>query len=315
MKVLNITKACRCAYKYLTDSDYRFIIRSNAGKNNDMPDDEYVKRMYKALRGVELDLENPKTFNEKLAWQKIYERKPLYTQLADKYAVRQYITDKIGSEYLIPLLGGPWDNADQIDFDSLPEKFILKCNHDSGGIVVCRDKTRLNIEAVKQKLNKRLSVNYYYAGREWPYKNIKPCIIAEKYMEDERQKDGLIDWKFFCFNGKAKFIYVSQGLENHATAHISFYDLDGNEMPFGRSDFAPFDKIPYKPDNLGKMTELADALATDIGCPFIRVDMYEIDGKIYFSEFTFTPCSGVLPFDPPEWDEKIGSMLKLPIDK
>ena len=131
-------------------------------------------------------------------------------------------------------------------------------------------------------------------------------------MEDDRQKDGLIDYKFFCFNGQARFMYVSQGLEDHATAHISFYDLEGNDLPFKRTDFAAFDKLPYKPEGLGKMIQQANVLAQAVDSPFLRVDMYEIGGRIYFSELTFTPCSGMLPFDPPKWDETIGGWLMLP---
>lgn len=277
-----------------------------------MDDERYLKLAFKVKMGYPLDLDKPRTFNQKLQWLKLYDRKPLYTQLVDKYAVRQYIAEKIGEEYLIPLVGGPWNSADAIDFDALPEQFVLKCNHDSGGLVVCRDKNRLNQEAAKEKLNRHLQVNYYTSSREWPYKDVKPCVFAEQYMEDERQKRGLIDYKFFCFHGQARFMYVSQGLEDHATAHISFYDLEGKDLPFKRTDFAAFDRLPYKPEGLGKMIELANVLAQAVASPFLRVDLYEIGGKIYFSELTFTPCSGMLPFAPPEWDEKIGSWLKLP---
>lgn len=275
-------------------------------------DKHYLKLAFRAKMGYPLNLENPRTFNQKLQWLKLYDRKPLYTQLVDKYAVRQYIGEKIGEEYLIPLVGGPWKNTDEIDFDALPEQFVLKCNHDSGGLVVCRDKSRLDQEAAKKKLNRHLQVNYYMSSREWPYKDVKPCIFAEQYMEDERQKSGLIDYKFFCFHGKARFMYVSQGLEDHSTAHISFYDLEGKDLPFKRTDFAAFDKLPYKPEGLGKMIELANVLAQAVDSPFLRVDLYEIGGRIYFSELTFTPCSGMLPFDPPEWDETIGGWLTLP---
>lgn len=277
-----------------------------------MDDKHYLKLAFHAKMGYPLNLKKPRTFSEKLQWLKLYDRKPLYTQLVDKYAVRKYIAEKIGEEYLIPLVGGPWKNTDEIGFDTLPERFVLKCNHDSGGLVVCRDKSRLDQETAKKKLNRHLLENYYMSSREWPYKEVKPCVFAEQYMEDDRQKSGLIDYKFFCFNGQARFMYVSQGLEDHATAHISFYDLEGNDLPFKRTDFAAFDRLPYKPEGLGKMIELANILAQAVDSPFLRVDMYEIGGRIYFSELTFTPCSGMLPFDPPEWDEKIGSWLKLP---
>ena len=277
-----------------------------------MDDERYLKLAFKAKMGYPLDLDRPRTFNQKLQWLKLHDRNPLYTTRVDKYAVRQYIAEKIGAEYLIPLVGGPWKSAEEIDFDALPEQFVLKCNHDSGGLVVCRDKSRLDQQAAKQKLNRHLQANYYMSSREWPYKEVKPCIFAEQYMEDDRQKDGLIDYKFFCFNGQARFMYVSQGLEDHATAHISFYDLEGNDLPFKRTDFAAFDKLPHKPEGLGKMIQQANVLAQAVDSPFLRVDMYEIGGRIYFSELTFTPCSGMLPFDPPKWDETIGGWLMLP---
>ena len=309
---MTIKKICKVLYKYLTNADYRFIIKSGMGFYNDMPDEEYLKKKYQAITGKELHLDKPKTFNEKLQWLKIHDRNPLYTQLVDKYAVRSYIAQTIGEEYLIPLVGGPWNTAEEIDFDALPQSFVLKCNHDSGRVVICRDKNHFNREAARKSLKHTLSIDYYMKSREWPYKNVKPCIIAEKYMADDKQKNGLIDFKFFCFNGEAKFMYVSQGLEDHSTAHISFYDLEGKEMPFKRSDFASFDSLPYKPEKLDRMIELANTLAHSIGSPFLRVDMYNIAGEIYFSEFTFFPCAGMLPFDPPEWDEKIGSWLILP---
>lgn len=277
-----------------------------------MNDEWYLKLAFKLKMGYPLNLKEPKTFNEKLQWLKLYNRKPQYTQMVDKYAVRKYIAETIGEEYLIPLVGGPWKTAEAIDFEALPEQFVLKCNHDSGGIVVCRDKDTLDREISRDKIDRHLKENYYLSSREWPYKNVEPCVFAEKFMADERQKDGLIDYKFFCFNGQAKFLYVSQGLEDHSTAHISFYDLDGGEMPFKRTDFAAFEKLPYKPAGLAKMTELANTLAQMVGCPFLRCDLYEINGRIYFSELTFTPCSGMLPFDPPEWDETIGGWLTLP---
>ena len=233
------------------------------------------------------------------------------TTLVDKYAVRRYIADKIGEEYLIPLVGGPWNSAEEIDFDSLPEQFVLKCNHDSGGLVVCRDKKNFDRKAATDRLECALKKNFYWECREWPYKNVKPCIIAETYMEDENQRQGLIDYKFFCFNGEPRFMYVSQGLEDHSTAKISFYDLKGRELPFKRTDFAAFKHMPHMPENIDKMVSLAETIAKDVGSSFIRCDLYEINRKIYFSELTFTPCSGLLPFDPPEWDEILGSWLKL----
>jgi hypothetical protein len=285
------------------------------GLLNWISDEQYIKWHFKRVMGYAPNLKNPKTFNEKMQWLKLHDRKPEYTSMVDKYLVRSFIAETIGDEYLIPLVGGPWESADEIDLASLPEQFVLKCNHDSGGVVVCRDKAQFDLAKAKSFLNRRLKKNFYNINREWPYKDITPCIIAEAYMEDAHQQAGLIDYKFFCFNNVAKFMYVSQGLEDHSTAKISFYNLDGTDMPVKRSDFESFDHLPYKPKTLETMIELSNKLAEAVDSPFLRCDLYEINGRIYFSELTFTPCSGMLPFDPPEWDEKIGEMLMLPIEE
>ena len=297
---------------FFTSRDRIFNFFDNRHMLDWLGDKAYLKLAFRAKMGYPLNLDNPRTFSEKLQWLKLYDRNPLYTTLVDKYAVRRYIAEKIGEEYLIPLVGGPWDSAEEIDFDALPEQFVLKCNHNSGGVIICRDKSSFDRAAAVRPLDEDLKKNYYLEGREWPYKNVKPCIIAEKYMEDENQAQGLIDYKFFCFNGKPRFMYISQGLEDHSTAKISFYDFFGREMPFKRTDFAAFNERPHMPDSIEKMAALAELIAKDVGSIFIRCDLYEINGKIYFSELTFTPCGGLLPFDPTEWDEKIGAWLELP---
>ena len=272
-----------------------------------LSDKTFLKLCYRVRSDKKLHLNNPVLFSEKMQWLKIYDRKPIYTQMSDKYGARKFVADRIGDEYLVELYG-VWDDFDSIDFDSLPDSFVLKCTHDSGGLCICRDKSKFNIARAKAKINSSLNRNYYYHCREWPYKDIKPRIIAERFLEDN-----IKDYKFYCFNGEVKYLYVSQGLENHSTANISFYDLNFNQMPFYRSDYKPFDHKIDKPLNFEKMIELAAVLAKDL--PFIRVDFYDVDGKIYFSELTFYPCSGFIPFEPPEWDEKMGNMLELPINK
>lgn len=276
-------------------------------------DDKWVCFAYRVKMGKKLNLDNPQSFNEKLQWLKIYDRKPLYTQLADKYRVREYIAETIGEEYLIPVFG-VYDRFDDIDFDKLPNQFVIKCNHDSGGLVICRDKSKIDIDAARKKINKSLKNKFYYASREWPYKDIKPKIIIEQYMENEN-KNGLVDFKFFCFDGKPEFLYVSEGLEDHSTAKISFVSMDFELMPFHRKDFKPFGSIDevFKPKNYDKMIELAEKLSQNF--PFLRVDLYEINDRIYFSELTFFPCSGTIPFEPEEYDLKIGSYLTLPKKK
>ena len=279
-----------------------------------IPDEPYLKIQYKAFFGCELNLDKPKTFNEKLQWLKLHDRNSLYITMSDKFAVKEYIREKLGKDYVIPLIGGPWKNADEINFDELPNQFVLKCTHDSGGLVICRDKNTLDKKAAKKILNKSLSKNYFYWCREWAYKDIKPLIIAEKYMEDSnssesKMKQCLTDYKFYCFNGKVKYLYVSVGLENHKTARISFLTPDWKFAPFNRSDYIPYDKLPEKPHNYSKMIEIAEYLSK--GIPFLRVDLFELNKNIYFSEFTFYPCGGFMPVIPNEWDKKLGELLIL----
>ncbi|WP_051910457.1 ATP-grasp fold amidoligase family protein [Carnobacterium pleistocenium] len=274
-----------------------------------IPDSFIIKIHYYLRMGTKLNLENPKTLNEKLQWLKLYDRKPEYSKMADKYSVREFIKNTIGDEYLIPLLG-VWENFEDIEFNSLPNKFVLKANHNSGGIIICRDKGELDVLKSAKLFNSWLSRNYYQSSREWQYKNIKPLIIAEKYMDDGNKK-GLTDYKFFCFNGEPNFVYLSSGLENHSTAYMSFYDLDGSKLPFKRSDYSEFPVDPKLPQNFSKMIELASILSKATKSPFMRVDFYEIEGSIFFSELTFRPNAGMIPFEPKEYDEKLGELVKL----
>jgi hypothetical protein len=264
--------------------------------------------------GNRLELKSPTTFNEKLQWLKIHDRKPEYTAMVDKYEVKRLVAEKIGEQYIIKTLG-IWNSFDEIVFSKLPERFVLKCTHDSGGLVICRNKSTLEKAKVKEKIGRSMAQNYYWASREWPYKDVKPRIIAEEYMEDGVASSGLTDYKFFCFNNEAKMLYVSQGLENHTTAKISFYDLDGREMPFHRSDYRPVGAEMTLPDNYPEMLEKANVLAKCVNSPFVRIDLYSVEGKIYFSEITFSPCSGMISFAPTEWDKKLGEWIVLPSEK
>lgn len=272
-----------------------------------LPDEVHVKTRFALKMGKKLNLQDPQTFNEKLQWLKLYDRKPEYTTMVDKYEAKKYVADRIGEEYIIPTLGA-WDSFDEIDFDSLPNQFVLKCTHDSGGLVICRDKMNFDKAAAKKKIDASLKRNYFLVHREWPYKNVKRRVIAEQYMEDPAEPS-LVDYKFYCFNGTPKFLYVSKGLEDHATASISFLTLDWQFAPYERMDYKPLSVLPPKPKNLEKMTEIARVLCQ--GMDFLRVDMYEINGKVYFSELTFSPCAGFMPFKEPEYDMEIGQMLTL----
>lgn len=295
--------------KYLAHNPRRlFGMLGSKGLLNWMPDELYIKIQFKLAMGYWPDLKAPKTFNEKLQWLKLHDRNPLYTTLVDKYAVREYIAKTLGEEYLIPLVGGPWKNADEIDFDALPEQFVLKCNHDSGGVIVCKDKSKLDIEKVRAMLNKRLRTNYYFANREWPYKGVKPCIFAEQFLEESSTEE-IRDYKFWAFSGKAKFLYVCTERNTTQGLRTTFFDLDWNPMPITRHYLAS-EKILDRPKCLQAMIELTERLSKDL--PFARIDLYEVGSEAKFGEVTLYPGVGMKKFDPPEWDAKIGSWLELP---
>lgn len=280
-----------------------------------IPDEPYLKMVYRGYMGKRLDLENPTTFNEKIQWLKLHDHNPQYSRMVDKYEAKKYVAEIIGEEYIIPTLG-VWEHFDDIDFDSLPDQFVLKCTHDSGGLVICRDKKQLDKAAAKKKIENCLKTNFYLTGREWPYKDVKPRIIAEKYMEDDgpQKNKSLVDYKFFCWNGRPDLLYVSRGLEHHPTAEISFYGMDGREKEYHRSDYKPYHNAVI-PANFDSMKQLATHLAGEINCAFVRIDLYSINGNIYFSEITFSPCSGMVPFEPASADEALGKALSIPLDR
>ncbi|MCH5346389.1 MAG: glycosyl transferase [Muribaculaceae bacterium] len=267
-----------------------------------------IKKIFYLRTGYYPNLDNPKTFNEKMQWMKLNYHDPLHTQLVDKAAVKEYVSSIIGEEYVIPTLG-VWKRFNDIDFDSLPNQFVLKCTHDSGGLVICRDKNKLDISAAKKKINKCLGINYYYLGFEWPYKNVEPQILAEEY-KGELSSGTVLDYKFFVFNGVPRILKIASN-RNIETGHVDmdFYDMNFNHLPFKRGHDNSSIKLE-KPTNFELMKELAQKLAK--GLPFVRVDFYEIGNKVYFGELTFYPCGGWNAFDPREWDEKLGDMLELP---
>ena len=275
---------------------------------NWLPDAMYLKGCFRAKMGYKLDLQNPKTFNEKLQWLKLYDRNPAYTQMVDKYAVRDYIKNTIGEEYLIPLLG-VWDSFEEIDFDTLPNQFVLKTNHDSGTVIICRDKNSFNIEEARKKITKALSYNYFYPGREWPYKDVIPKIIAEKYMCDSNYDD-LIDYKLLCFNGKVMCEFTCTNRRSKSGLNVTFFDREWERLPFERHYPKDLTHIS-KPESFSKMIDISERIAKDIDCRFVRIDFYEINGKPYFGEFTLYPGSGMEEFTPSKWDLILGSWLRL----
>ncbi|MFQ6791638.1 MAG: ATP-grasp fold amidoligase family protein [Thomasclavelia sp.] len=272
-----------------------------------IPDKLYLKIAYYYFFKKRLNLKNPKTFNEKLQWLKIYDRKNEYTKMVDKYEARFFIANKIGKEYLIPLLG-VWDSADDIDFNSLPDQFVLKTTHDSGGVRICKNKNEFDFNEAKLFLNKRLKSNFFYFGREWPYKNVKPRIIAEKYLK-ESNSDNLKDYKIYCFNGVPKYCQVISDRYTHET--IDFYDMEWNHQNFvGLTKNVHNAKYTHtKPVNLDLMINFSKILSKNI--PFIRVDFFEVNKKLYFGELTFYPASGFGKFTPDEWNYRIGELINL----
>ena len=290
--------------RYISDKECRFMFHKGLGLYNHMPDKAFLKLAYKAHMGSELHLDHPITFNEKLQWLKLYDRKPEYTKMADKYEAKKYIADKIGAEYVIPALG-VWNKFEEIDFDKLPNQFVLKCTHDSGGLVLCKDKKDLDIEACRKKLEKSLRSNYYLNGREWPYKNVKPRIIAEKYMFEDNT-GWLTDYKFFCFHGVPKILYVSKDKAEFPTT--DFFDMDYNRLHMRMKD--PNSQVPPpKPDQFETMKELAEKLSE--GIPHIRVDFYYIQNRIYVGELTFYHYSGFAKIQPEEWAIKMGDWIQI----
>lgn len=259
--------------------------------------------------GKRLNLSTPRTFNEKLQWLKLNDRKPEYTVMVDKYAVKKYVSDRIGDQYIIPTLG-VWDRPEDIDFESLPDQFVLKVTHDSGGLVICRDKATLDKEATIQKLHKSLQRDYYQVHREWPYKNVPRRIIAEQYMEDKETGE-LRDYKFFCFNGTARLLFIATDRMNkNEETKFDFFDMELNHLDI-KNGHPNADTSPAKPKNFEEMRHLAEKLSQNI--PHVRVDFYEVNGKTYFGELTFSHWSGLVPFEPEEWDRTIGDWIKLPL--
>ena len=302
-KLLKAILHPKMAWNYLQNK------RLEGAYGKKLSDEAYLKKAFKLRMGKKLDLDNPKTFSEKLQWLKLYDRKPEYTVMVDKYLVRKYIAEKLGEEYLIPLLG-VWDSPEEIDFEALPEQFVLKCNHNSGaGMYICTDKSKMDVEKVKAELRKGLAQDYYLHGREWPYKNVPRKIVAEKYMVDESGYE-LKDYKFFCFDGEVKALFIAKDrTKEDEETKFDFFDADFNHLPFTNGH--PNAEPPYfKPDKFEEMKELAKVLSA--GIPQLRVDFYNINGKIYFWELTFSHWSGMVPFSPEEWDYKFGEWIKLP---
>lgn len=277
---------------------------------DDLSDETYLKIKYLYRMKKMLNLENPQTYNEKLQWIKLYDRKSIYTTMVDKCEAKKFVAELIGPEYIIPTYG-VWNNVDEIDFDELPEEFVLKCTHDSGSVIICKDKKSFSYDEAREKLRRSLEKSAFKDGREWPYKNVERKIIAEKYMIDAKDEE-LRDYKFFTFNGEPKILYIAQGRGKGEETVADFFDMEFNHLDL-RIDHEMAEELPHPPKNFELMINLARKLSQ--GTPELRVDFYEVNGQVYFGEMTFFHCSGFWPFRPEKWDHILGEWINLPPKK
>lgn len=269
------------------------------------PDKLYISTFYRLHFHRKLNWKNPTAFSEKMNWCKFNDRRDLYTTLADKYAVKQYVAEKIGSKYVVENYG-LFDKWDDIDFDALPDQFVIKGTHDSGGAFVCRSKATFDFEASRRQVEKNLATNYYYQMREWPYKNIRPRILVDRYLDDHTGNE-LRDYKFWCFSGNPTYMYCTIKGKN---IFENFYDMDFNPVMIDHG-FPRHQPEFERPANFEMMKQLAATLSK--GIPFVRVDFFDVDGKVYFGEFTFYDWGGLRPFGSYEMDLKLGALLQLPV--
>jgi len=270
-----------------------------------LPDRLFLKIEFKLRTGSKLNIDSPKSFNEKLQWLKLYDRRPEYTMMVDKYEVRKFVARKIGEKYLIPLLG-VYNSFDEIDFSKLPDQFVLKPNHTSGNVFICKDKSKIDYALLRKKVNAWMKRRYYWVHREWPYKDVKPRIVCEKYMVDESGEE-LKDYKIYCFDGEPKLVQVDfSRFEGHKR---NIYDLDWNLVDFTMQyPRDPNKRIPV-PNTLNNMLRIAGQLSK--GIPHLRVDFYSIGDELYFGELTFFPEAGFVNFDPLDYDLLMGSWITL----
>ena len=290
--------------------DYKKIIKSQETRRKLInllrliPDEPYIKMAFWIKNGKRLDLKTPKTFCDKLNWMKNHDRHPEYTRLVDKVAVREHLKELLGEDIGIPILG-VWEHYDDIDFNVLPEKFVLKCNHDSRSVRVITDKAAMDHAALREFYEGRLKQNHYVMGREYPYRDVPPRIYAEQYMIPEGQSD-INDYKFLCFDGEPAVMFIATGRSNDCRS--DFFDMDFNHLDMRNSHFQA-ENPPAKPECFEEMKALARKLSQ--GMRYVRIDLYEIDGKVYFSEYTFFDAGGFWPKQPEEWEYKLGEMIRL----
>lgn len=269
-------------------------------------DKAYIKLYFKEKVGYPINLDKPETFNEKLNWLKLYDRSPIYSMMADKYEVKRIVRERAGEEFVVPCYG-VWSSFDSIDFESLPDTFVLKATGDSSGAILCKDKKTFDYAAAKQRLDSCLKRNYYYRTREWPYKGIQARIIADQLLDDHTGNE-LRDYKFWCFNGVPRLMYCTVKTKDKSQVYENFYDMDFNVADIDHG-FPRHQPEFHKPTGFETMKELATKLSKDI--PFVRIDMFEVDGHVYFGEFTFFDWAGLQPFKSYDTDKMLGDWIKL----
>lgn len=302
-----ITRILDILRKLFFDENVRLNCLTRLGVTDHLSDERFLRIKYRCNLKKELCIASPESFNEKLQWLKLYDRKPEYTVMVDKYRVREFIADTIGAEYLIPLIG-VWNSPEEIDFEALPDQFAMKCNHNSGlGMCICTDKSKLDIKKVKRELRRGLKQDYYLTGREWPYKDVPRKIIAEQFMKSDA--GGLTDYKIHCFNGEPKVILVCKDRFTENGLTEDFFSPQWEHLDIRRPKHPNASQPIPKPEVLSQMLSLSQTLSQ--GIPFLRVDFYIIAHRIYFSELTFFPASGFERFVPEEWDQILGHWLEL----
>ena len=293
-------------FKLIINSDFRFLYLSEHGFYKKMPDEKFLIRKYKAVFHSEPNLKNPQTFNEKVNWLKLHKKNWNYSILVDKYKMKEILSPKIGSQFFAKTLG-KWSNFDEIDFSLLPNKFVLKCNHDSGSVVVCKDKSIFNFKKARKKLMRGLKKNYFWGNREYPYQQVSPCIFAEEYIELDDSNSA--EYKFFCYNGKVDWVMACTGKAHTEERSNDGFDVNFNHLPVSFT-YPNSKKKLEKPLQWEQMIELAEKLSE--GIIQVRVDFMLVNNKLLLGEMTFFHDAGLCVFKPGEWDEKLGRNLILP---
>lgn len=304
---MKLSKLCKVGMSFLTKPYYRTRVLIKLGYYDSLSDEEFLKKVFPKYMGYPLDLENPKTFSEKLQWLKVNYRNPIQTVMVDKHEAKNFIAERVGSQYIIPTLA-VWDSVEDIDFDALPNQFVLKSTHDSGGIVICKDKSSLDFEAAKAKLSVSLKRDYSKIAREWAYQNVPRRIIAEEYISELGKRD-LLDYKMYSFHGEPKLTVVCSNRFSKIGTRMNFYDINWEPMGIHFGHYPPLPTEFPKPATYEEMKRLTAELSKD--SPFLRVDFYEIKGRLFIGELTFFPGAGFEKFRPMSKDYELGEWLHL----